>query len=107
MRHAMRFLLGLLSLFALTLSPLAAPAQAMTADTQQAYCAEMESHSGQHPAKSQTPDDARCCPAVPAALPPSVPASSAAAPIVEALISSTVLELAGLRSEAEDPPPRS
>jgi hypothetical protein len=102
----MRFLLGLLSLLALTLVPFAAPAQALAANAKQAHCADMGSQSDHHPAKPQ-PDDARCCAAVTAALPASASASSATLPQDKTITPGTVLQLAGLRSEAEDPPPRS
>ncbi len=102
----MRFLLSLLSLLALTLAPFTAPAQAMTIDAKQAHCADMGSQSDHHPAKPQ-PDDARCCAAVPAALPAPASASSAASPGDTMTSPGTVLQLAGLQSEAEDPPPRS
>jgi hypothetical protein len=103
----MRFLLGLLSLLALTLAPLTAPAQAMTGNVKQAHCADMASQSDHHPAKPQKPDDARCCAAVPAALPAPASASSATSPRDEMTGPGTVPQLAGLQSEAEDPPPRS
>ncbi|WP_294173537.1 hypothetical protein [uncultured Sphingomonas sp.] len=102
----MRFILRLLSLLALTLAPFTAPAQAMTVDAKQTHCADMGSQSDQHPIKPQ-PDDARCCVAVPAALPASAAASSATPPREKRISFSTVLQLAGLQSEAEDPPPRS
>ncbi len=102
----MRFLLCLLSLLALSLAPFTAPAQAMTVNAKLAHCADMASQSDHQPVKSQ-PDDARCCVAVPAALPASASESSAAPPLDKPVVSSTVPQLAGLRSEAEDPPPRS
>ncbi|CAA9503598.1 MAG: hypothetical protein AVDCRST_MAG62-105 [uncultured Sphingomonas sp.] len=102
----MRLLLALLSFVALALAPLATPAQAM-AGPAQTHCAEMAGMADHQPDQPPMSEDGKCCVAVPAALAPgSSPQSSDMGPRSSA-VAQAVAQMAGLSSEAEDPPPRS
>ena len=103
--RGMRLLLTLLSFLALALAPVAAPAKA-TVPAPQSHCAEMAGMD-HHPAKPTLGNDAKCCVALPAALPPSAAAAPVASDLAETVTAAAVNQLAAIQFEAEDPPPRS
>ena len=102
----MRLLLGLLSVLALMLAPLATPAMAATASSE-AHCAEM-GRQDHHPDKSPMMSDGKCCVAVPAAaLPPSAGDPADAPAIASAATAGVAARLASIDVDEDDPPPRS
>jgi hypothetical protein len=105
----MRRLLQFLSLIALLVAPLAAPAAAMSAKAVAAECTDMGMEMAGHemPAGDHGQGEA-CCIAIPPAIDPPLSALIAAPPIEHlAFVADNAPFHLGAGPKAEDPPPRS
>ena len=102
----MRLILALLSVLALAIAPLGAPAQAHTLGARD--CTHVHgAHSSHQPAKKKVAEDGRCCAAV-AAFVLAEPDTDSALRLTQrvAAAATAVAQLHGRLPTGEDPPPR-